>query len=97
MCQISADAKNKNPTLENLSGALDWTVCQVSIYSGKAKLVFYNLSMEYGVRTSALLEAAQAKAQGCLKINLDLANHNKTSNTAQYKTLGKFSRDPLFK
>ena len=29
VCQISADAKNKNLTFENLSGALDSTVCQV--------------------------------------------------------------------
>ena len=57
MCQISADAKNKNPTLENFSGALDWTVCRLWIELGKAKLVFYNLSTDW-VQTSALLEAA---------------------------------------
>ena len=43
LCKVSADAKNKNPTFVNLSGALDLTVCQVWIQSGKAKLVSYNL------------------------------------------------------
>ena len=40
MCQVSVDAENLNSTFENLSGALDWTLCQVWIWTAKAKLVF---------------------------------------------------------
>ena len=50
MCQISADAKNQNLTFENLSGALDLTVCQVWIYSGEAKLVFLQLDFCEGLK-----------------------------------------------
>ena len=35
--------KNKNPTLDNSSGALHWSFHQVWILTGKAKLVFCNV------------------------------------------------------
>ena len=44
MCQVSVDAENLNPIFEKFSGAMDWTFCQVWIWSGKAKQVFYSVN-----------------------------------------------------
>ena len=38
LCQVSVDAENLKSTFENLSGALDWTFCQIWIWSGKLSL-----------------------------------------------------------
>ena len=44
LCQVSVNAENLNSTFESFSGALDWTFCKVSIWSVKAKFVFYSVN-----------------------------------------------------
>ena len=61
MSQNSAHVKNQNLTLENFSGALDWTVCRLWIESGKAKLVLYNLVFARGLRLNLCQISVDAK------------------------------------
>ena len=42
MCQVSVDAENLNSTFENFSGALNWTFCQVLIWSFLLKITLFS-------------------------------------------------------
>ena len=48
MCQVPVDAENLNSTFENFSGVLDWTFCQVWIWSVQAKFVFSSVDFLRG-------------------------------------------------
>ena len=74
LCQVAADAKNKNPTLVNFAGALDWTVCQVWIYSCKDKLVFYNLIFVWGLKLKYVPISADTKRKDFTFENLSGAS-----------------------